>query len=108
VKKCLEVERNITVVGNNNGGVQTLRVERHTVDKGKLVGPESLEVFANAFRRKAEVELDARAGALAGGLSEELPSRVTSKTVLGELGYGFVIGSSTEDLENYEISECII
>jgi hypothetical protein len=108
VKKSLEVERGITVVGNNNGGVQTFRVERHTVDKSKLVRPESLEVFADAFRRKTEVELDAGAGALAGGLSEELPSRVTGKTVLRELGYGFVIGGGTEDLQNYEISEGII
>ncbi|KAI6756616.1 hypothetical protein HG530_011214 [Fusarium avenaceum] len=105
VKKSLEVERGITVVGDNNGGVETFRVKRHTVDKGKLVWPESLEVFADAFRREAEVELDAGAGALAGGLSEELPSRVAGETVLGELGYGFVIGSSTEDLQSYEISE---
>ena len=74
MEKSLEVKRSIAVVGDNDCGVEAFRVERHTVDEGKLVGPESLEVVTDALRGQAKVELDAGAGALAGGLSEELPS----------------------------------
>lgn len=74
VKKSLEVKCGVAVVGDNNCGVEALTVERNAVDEGKLVGPKSLEVVADALRRETEVELDARARALAGGLSEELPS----------------------------------
>jgi hypothetical protein len=98
VKKSLEVESSVTIVGNNNSSVETLRVKRDTVDEGKLVGPKSLEVVADALGGKTKVELHARARALAGRLSKELPSRVTSKAVLGKLGYGFVVGGSTKDL----------
>jgi hypothetical protein len=74
VKKSLEVKCILAVVGDNDCGAEALAVERNTVDKSKLVGPECLEVVADALRGQAKVELDARAGALAGGLSEELPS----------------------------------
>jgi hypothetical protein len=98
VEKGLEVESSVAIVGNNNSSVKTFRIKRDTVDESKLVGPKSLEVVADALGGKTKVELHAGARALAGRLSKELPSRVTSKTVLGKLGYGFVVGGSTEDL----------
>jgi hypothetical protein len=74
VKKSLEVESSVTIVGNNNSSVETLRIKRDTVDKSKFVGPESLEVVADALRGETKVELHAGARALAGRLSKELPS----------------------------------
>ncbi len=105
VKKSLEVESSVTIVGNNNSGVETLRVKGDTVDKSKLVGPKSLEVLTDALGRKTKVELHAGARALAGRLSKELPSRITSKAVLGKLGYGFVVGGSAEDLEVHRLDK---
>jgi hypothetical protein len=74
VEKSLEVKRSVAVVGDNDCGVEALAVERNAVDKSELVGPESLEVVADALRGQAKVELDTGAGALTGGLSKELPS----------------------------------
>lgn len=74
MKKSLEIKYSVAVVGDNDCGVEAFRVERHTVDESKLVGPQSLEVVTDALRGEAKVELNAGAGALAGGLSEELPS----------------------------------
>lgn len=98
VKKSLEVESSVAIVGNDNSSVETLRVKGDTVDKSKFIGPKSPEVVADALGGKTKVELHAGAGALAGRLSKELPSRVTSKAVLGKLGYGFVVGGGAKDL----------
>lgn len=101
MQEGLELKRNIAIVGDDQGGVQAIPVKHDAVDESKLVRPQLLGLFRDALRRQTKVKLDAGAGALAGGLAKELPSRVTSEAVLTELGGGLVIGGGSKDLREW-------
>lgn len=101
MQQGLELERNVAIVGDDQGGVQAVPVKHDAVDESKLVGPQLLGLFRNALGGEAKVELDTGAGALAGGLAKKLPSRVTGEAVLAELGGGLVIGGGSKDLREW-------
>ena len=71
------------------------------------MGPCGFEGFRYAVGIEAKVKLDIVGGgrALAGGLAEELPSRVAGEAVGGQLGGGFVTRSGAKDLE--QVRNCM-
>lgn len=95
MQQGLELERDLAIVSDDEGGVEALLVESDAVQQAKLVRPQALPLVVELLRGQSKVQLDARSrGALARGLAEELPARVAGEAVLGELGGGFAIGGA--------------
>jgi hypothetical protein len=98
VEESLELERVVTLIGDNECGLEVIRVQSDTVDQTELVRPQALCLLVEIAGGKAKVELDVGAGALAGRLAKEFPSGGAGEAVLGKLDGRLVVGGLSKAL----------